>query len=175
MQNGKLKITQLNEQLENNQVIYIAKKHDQIDEGLADYLNQYPEREKLKILFLRESEGVYQFGQRRVYVKIEKGNQIKVKVGGGFIDVKDFIEQFTASEVEKIERKDAKYRFESKLMMQKISTKKSLNQSETNSILSPKRPRSDRKSDYFGSPRSARGTNNRINSPMKLISKASLI
>lgn len=83
--------------------------------GLAEYLNQYPEKEKLKILFLRESEGVYQFGQRRVYVKIEKGNQIKVKVGGGFIDVKEFIEQFTPSEIEKIERKDVRGRFDSKL------------------------------------------------------------
>lgn len=92
LQNGKQEIAKLNEQLEKNQVIYIAKKHDKIDEGLAEYLNQFPEREKLKILFLRESEGVYQFGQRRVYVKIEKGNQIKVKVGGGFVDVKDFIE-----------------------------------------------------------------------------------
>lgn len=92
LQNGKQEIAKLNEQLEKNQVIYIAKKHDMIDEGLAEYLNQFPEREKLKILFLRESEGVYQFGQRRVYVKIEKGNQIKVKVGGGFVDVKDFIE-----------------------------------------------------------------------------------
>lgn len=96
-------------------MIYIPRRRDKIDVGLAEYLNQYPEKEKLKILFLRESEGVYQFGQRRVYVKIEKGNQIKVKVGGGFIDVKEFIEQFTPSEIEKIERKDVRGRFDSKL------------------------------------------------------------
>ena len=44
-----------------------------MDSTLAKYLNKYPEREKLKILFLREADGVYQFGQKRVYVKIEKG------------------------------------------------------------------------------------------------------
>ena len=59
---------------------------------LAGYLNTYPEKEKMKILFLRESEGVYQFGQKRVYIKIEKGNQIKVRVGGGFMHIDDFIE-----------------------------------------------------------------------------------
>ena len=33
----------------------------------------YPEKEKLKIMFLRETEGVYKFGSKRVYLKIEKG------------------------------------------------------------------------------------------------------
>ena len=59
-----------------NQAIYIAKKNDSIDMALSNFINKFPEREKMNILFLRESEGVYQFGQKRVYVKIEKGNQI---------------------------------------------------------------------------------------------------
>ena len=42
--------------------IYIPKKNDNIDETLGAYLNKYPEKEKLKILFLRETEGVYRFG-----------------------------------------------------------------------------------------------------------------
>ncbi len=58
-----------------------------MDSTLAKYLNKYPEREKLKILFLREADGVYQFGQKRVYVKIEKGEQIFVRVGGGFMHI----------------------------------------------------------------------------------------
>lgn len=58
-----------------------------MDSKLAKYLNKYPEREKLKILFLREADGVYQFGQKRVYVKIEKGEQIFVRVGGGFMHI----------------------------------------------------------------------------------------
>lgn len=39
--------------------IYIAHREDPVDTRLGDYLNTYPEREKLKILFIRESEGVY--------------------------------------------------------------------------------------------------------------------
>lgn len=46
-------------------------------------------------MFLRESEGVYQFGQRRVYVKIEKGEKIFVRVGGGFMYIEDFIYQYS--------------------------------------------------------------------------------
>ena len=52
----------LNEALERNQAIYIAKKNCKIDKTLGNYLNKYPEREQMKIMFLRESEGVYQFG-----------------------------------------------------------------------------------------------------------------
>ena len=63
----------LNEMLEKNQAVYIARKNDKIDKTLSNYLNKFPEREKLKIMFLRESEGVYQFGQKRVYIKVEKG------------------------------------------------------------------------------------------------------
>jgi len=59
---------------------------------LGNYLNLYPERNKIKIMFLRESEGVYMFGKKRVYIKIEQGNSLKVRVGGGFIDIGEFIE-----------------------------------------------------------------------------------
>ena len=52
----------INEMLEKNQAIYIAKKNDKVDKTLARYINTFPEREKLNIMFLRESEGVYQFG-----------------------------------------------------------------------------------------------------------------
>jgi len=43
-------------------------------------------------MFLRESEGVYSFGQKRVYIKVEKGDQILVRVGGGFMHIDSFIE-----------------------------------------------------------------------------------
>ena len=53
---------------------YIAHKKDRTDEVLGSYINSRPETSNLNIMFLRETEGVYQFGQKRVYVKIEKGN-----------------------------------------------------------------------------------------------------
>ncbi len=77
------------------QAIYIAHKNDKVDLVLGNFLNRYPERKKMNIMFLRESEGVYQFGQRRVYIKVEKGDKILVRVGGGFMNIQDFITQYT--------------------------------------------------------------------------------
>ena len=39
--------------------VYIPAKNDNVDRKLAEYINNYPERNKLKIMFMRESEGVY--------------------------------------------------------------------------------------------------------------------
>ena len=52
--------------------VYIPVKGDPIDARLAEYINNYPERSKLKIMFMRESEGVYTFGTKRIYVRVEK-------------------------------------------------------------------------------------------------------
>jgi hypothetical protein len=73
-------------------------------------------------MFLRESEGVYQFGQKRVYVKVEKGDAILVRVGGGYMHIDEFIRQYTTQEVEKVERKDALSRFQNKLAVQNIAS-----------------------------------------------------
>ena len=92
--------------MKGSQVITIGHNVDKVDQHLARFINNYPERDKIKIMFLRESSGVYQFGQKRVYVKIEKGNQIQVRVGGGYMRIEDFIDLYTPLEVEKIERRD---------------------------------------------------------------------
>ena len=68
----------------------------------------------MKIMFLRESEGVYKFGSKRVYVKIEKGEAIMVRVGGGFMHIDEFIAQYTESECEKVARRDVLARFYNK-------------------------------------------------------------
>ena len=85
--------------------VYIPVKGDIIDKKLAEYINNYPDRQKLKIMFLRETEGVYQFGTKRVLVKVEKDN-IKIRVGGGFLSLDEFLDQYTPAELEKLERKD---------------------------------------------------------------------
>ena len=46
--------------------VYIPIKEDPVDRKLAEFINNYPERSKLKIMFMRESDGVYQFGTKRV-------------------------------------------------------------------------------------------------------------
>ena len=77
------------------QCVYIAHKNCRIDKALGRFINEYPERQEMKIMFLRESEGVYQFGQKRVYIKIEKGDRILVRVGGGYLGIDEFIKTYT--------------------------------------------------------------------------------
>lgn len=59
-------------ELKQKVAVYIPMKDDAIDKKLAEFINNYPERQKLKIMFLRESEGVYQFGSRRIAVRVDK-------------------------------------------------------------------------------------------------------
>ena len=60
--------------------VYIPIRDDSVDQKLAEFIKNYPERSKLKIMFMRETEGVYQFGTKRVAVKVEKQG-IKIRVG----------------------------------------------------------------------------------------------
>jgi len=71
--------------------VYIPVKDDLIDRRLAEYINNYPDRAKLKIMFMRESEGVYEFGSKRVYVKVDK-DRINVRVGGGYLSIDEFLD-----------------------------------------------------------------------------------
>jgi len=71
--------------------VYIPQKGDVVDKKLAEYINNYPDRQKLKIMFLRESEGVYEFGSRRVMVKVER-DKIQIKVGGGYLSIDEFLD-----------------------------------------------------------------------------------
>jgi hypothetical protein len=98
--------------------VYIPVKEDAIDKKLAEFINNYPERSKLKIMFMRESEGVYQFGTKRVAVKVEK-DAIKIRVGGGYLSIDEFLDQYTPVELEKLERKDPLKRFSEKVAIQK--------------------------------------------------------
>lgn len=94
--------------------IYVPIKEDPIDMKVAEFINNYPDRNRLKIMFMRETAGVYQFGSRRVHVRIEKG-KIKIRVGGGYLSIDEFLDQNTAIELEKVERKDPLKRFSEKV------------------------------------------------------------
>lgn len=74
--------------------VYIPVQNDSIDKKLAEYINNYPERAKLKIMFLRESEGIYQFGTKKVYVRVDQ-DKINIRVGGGFLSIDEFLDQYT--------------------------------------------------------------------------------
>ena len=90
--------------------VYIPVKSDVIDTKLAEYINNYPDQKKLKIMFMRESEGVYQFGSRRVSVKVDRG-KISIKVGGGYLSIDEFLDQYTPTELATLDRHDPLMRF----------------------------------------------------------------
>ena len=109
----------MNNKLQRGQCVYIAHRESKVDQELGKYINiKFPEKDQLKIMFLRESEGVYTFGQRRVYIKVEKGDQLLVRVGGGFMHIDEFVKQYTDSELERVERKDVVGRFMNKVAVQ---------------------------------------------------------
>jgi hypothetical protein len=67
-------------------------------------------------MFLRESEGVYEFGSRRIFVRVDQ-DKINIRVGGGYLSIDEFLDQYTPFELDKIERKDK--RFGEKVAVQK--------------------------------------------------------
>ena len=94
--------------------MYIPVKNDQIDKRLAEYINNYPDRQKLKIMFMRESEGVYQFGTKRVAVRVDK-DKINIRVGGGYLSIDEFLDQYTPPELERLERNNPMKKFTEKV------------------------------------------------------------
>jgi hypothetical protein len=116
--------------------VYIPVKGDPIDQKLAEFINNYPERQKLKIMFMRESEGVYQFGTKRVAVRVEK-DKINIRVGGGYLSIDEFLDQYTPGELEKLERKDPLKKFSEKVAIQKALIGREMK--EASPIRSPSR------------------------------------
>ena len=70
--------------------IYIPVKKDTIDEKLGEYINKM-DPQQLKIMFMRESSGVYEFGSKKVMVRVQRG-KIQIKVGGGYLSIDEFLD-----------------------------------------------------------------------------------
>lgn len=71
--------------------VYVPIKGDPVDHKVAEFINNYPDRNKLKIMFMRDSAGVYQFGSKRITVSVEKG-KIQIRTGGGFLSIDEFLD-----------------------------------------------------------------------------------
>jgi len=77
--------------LKSRVAIYVPVRDDEVDMKVAQFINNYPDRNKLKIMFMRESAGVYEFGSKRINVRIEKG-RILIRVGGGYMSIDEFLD-----------------------------------------------------------------------------------
>lgn len=97
-------------ELKQRVAVYVPIKTDNIDRRIAEYINNYPDRTRLKVMFVREAEGVYKFGSKRVNIKIDK-DKINIRVGGGYMTIDEFIDQFTGPELERLERTDPMRKF----------------------------------------------------------------
>lgn len=122
--------------------VYIPVQNDATDKKLAEYINNYPERAKLKIMFMRESEGIYQFGTKKIYVRVDQ-DKINIRVGGGYLSIDEFLDQYTPAELQKLERKDPVRRFNEKIAVQKAVVGHEVRESspvQRSPQKSPKRP-----------------------------------
>ncbi|CAI2372586.1 unnamed protein product [Moneuplotes crassus] len=105
-------------ELKHRIAVYIPVESDSVDAKLAEYINNYPERNRLKVMFMRESSGIYQFGTRKIFVKVEQ-DKIIIRVGGGFLTIDEFLDIYTPLEIEKLERKSPLKKFSEKVAVQK--------------------------------------------------------
>ena len=59
-------------------------KNDVIDKALAQALNARP---AMPVKFKRESYGVYNFGTKRVSVRLDTNDRLYIRVGGGTLSL----------------------------------------------------------------------------------------
>lgn len=121
MKESELEIDSLRDyivELKQRVAVYIPMKSDDVDKRLAEYINNYPDRSKLKIMFMRESEGIYLFGTRKIYVRVEN-HKIIIRVGGGYLTIDEFLDIYTPVELERLERKDPLKKFSEKIAVQR--------------------------------------------------------
>ena len=52
-------------------IAYLPLKNDELDMRLATFINSRDDADRWRQLFVREGEGVYQFGTKKIYIKME--------------------------------------------------------------------------------------------------------
>jgi len=65
---------------------YNAVKGDRTDEVMAMYMNNF----ELDVPMMRQGEGNYLFGSRKIYAKI-MNEKLVIRVGGGFMLIDEFL------------------------------------------------------------------------------------
>ena len=85
--------------------IYFPIRSDPIDCKVADFLNHHTDRAKFRIMFKREigASGVYYFGTKKIQIAQHR-EALKVRVGGGYIDIDEFVDKYTQGEIDKLDR-----------------------------------------------------------------------
>lgn len=113
--------------------VYIPITDDVIDRRLADFINASNDPNKLTKLFIRERDGVYQFGTKRIYVKIEN-DKIFIRVGGGFLTLEEFLRTHVPAELERMAVKDPVQVLSKNLAVNKVVSGRAVNEKEKSKI-----------------------------------------
>ena len=50
---------------------YVPVRGDAVDEALADYINNETDKSQMKVMFIRLNPGIYQFGSKKICIKVE--------------------------------------------------------------------------------------------------------
>lgn len=96
----------LEEELRNRpklRVKYVPVKGDKTDERMAIYMNNFD----LDVPMIRQGEGNYIFGSRKIFAKI-MNEKLVIRVGGGFMLIEEFLPTYGQQELDKINQKDAR-------------------------------------------------------------------
>ena len=113
--------------------VYIPITDDFIDRRLADFINASNDPNKLTKLFIRERDGVYQFGTKRIYVKIEN-DKIFIRVGGGFLTLEEFLRTHVPAELERMAVKDPVQVLSKNLAVNKVVSGRAVNEKEKSKV-----------------------------------------
>lgn len=96
LQAAEVEITCLEEKIHSiGYRIYFPMRNDPIECKVAEYVNNHPDREKFKIMFKRVigCSGVYYFGTKKILIS-EHREMLKVRVGGGYMDIDEFVDKY---------------------------------------------------------------------------------
>ncbi|CDW71306.1 gas2 domain containing protein [Stylonychia lemnae] len=85
--------------------LYVAIPGDEIDQQVAEYINKAQEQEPIPVKIQRIDNALYQFGSKKISIKVIK-NSLMVKLGGGYISLEDFIQTYGERELKKQQLKE---------------------------------------------------------------------
>jgi len=73
---------------------------------LAEFINTHPGRTNFKVMFTRESEGLYRFGtMKKVGIKLDK-KQLRANVGKEYLSIEKFLDKYGETEFWNLKNKD---------------------------------------------------------------------
>lgn len=80
---------------------YLPFEDDEVDSLLSEFINQSENSNSLAKLFFREDTGVYGFGTKKIFLKMEN-SRLFVKTGGGFVGLQEFLGANVGPELERV-------------------------------------------------------------------------